>query len=71
MKRLFALLVLLSFLATTGLVMAQGTTASSTPVSASSTPVKKKMSHKMKHVKKKMSKKKMAPMSTPGASDKK
>ncbi|HEY5039954.1 MAG TPA: hypothetical protein VIJ93_12865 [bacterium] len=69
MKRLFALLMILSFLTTTGLVMAQGTAASSTP--ASSMPAKKKTSHKIKHSKKKISKKKMAPMSTPGASDKK
>ena len=71
MKRLFALLMVLSFLATTSLVMAQGTVASSTPANSSSTPVKKKISHKIKHGKKKMGKKKMAPVSTPSATEKK
>ncbi len=58
MKRLFAILMALSFLTTASLAMAQGTAASLTPASASSTPTKK-MGHKKvkKHAKKKSTKK--------------
>ncbi len=68
MKKLFALLMVLSFLAASNLVMAQGTVSSTAPAGAGSTPAKKAHKTTQKHRKKTGKKNKKAAAAIPAAS---